>query len=97
MKKATGPSIHGCGVGGCRRLDEGTVLVDAQRIIQMQQQYLIIVNLSQLKAANSLTLAVLVRWLRQTPEAKGLLFKAVPEQMLKIIQSCHLENDLQMI
>jgi phospholipid transport system transporter-binding protein len=74
-----------------------TLYLNGLRIIQMQQQYPIIVNLSQLKAANSLTLAVLVRWLRQTPEAKGLLFKAVPEQMLKIIQSCHLENDLQMI
>ena len=74
-----------------------TLYLNGLRIIQMQQQYPIIVNLSQLKAANSLTLAVLVRWLRQTPEAKGLLFKAVPEPMLKIIQSCHLENDLQMI
>ena len=74
-----------------------TLYLNGLRIIQMQQQYPIIVNLSQLKAANSLTLAVLVRWLRQTPEAKGLLFKAVHEQMLKIIQSCHLENDLQMI
>lgn len=74
-----------------------TLYLNGLRIIQMQQQYPIIVNLSQLKAANSLTLAVLVRWLRQTPEAKGLLFKEVPEQMLKIIQSCHLENDLQMI
>ena len=74
-----------------------TLYLNGLRIIQMQQQYPIIVNLSQLKAANSLTLAVLVRWLRQTPEAKGLLFKAVPEQMLKIIQPCHLENDLQMI
>lgn len=74
-----------------------TLYLNGLRIIQMQQHYPIIVNLSQLKAANSLTLAVLVRWLRQTPEAKGLLFKAVPEQMLKIIQSCHLEHDLQMI
>jgi len=44
-----------------------------------------------------LALAVLVRWLRQTPQARGLEFKAVPEKMMKIIQACHLQDDLQII
>ncbi len=47
--------------------------------------------------ASTLALAVLVQWLRQTPEAKGLQFKAVPEKMMKIIQACHLQDDLKLI
>jgi phospholipid transport system transporter-binding protein len=44
-----------------------------------------------------LALAVLVRWLRQTPQAQGLHFKAVPDKMMKIIQACHLQDDLHLI
>lgn len=73
-----------------------SMYLNGLRIIEMQQQYPIIVNLSQLQSANTLALAVLVRWLRQTPEAKGLVFKMVPEKMMKIVQCCHLEHDLQM-
>ena len=57
----------------------------------------IIVNLSKLEQGSTLALAVLIRLLRQTPEAKGLIFKAVPEKMMKIIQACHLEHDLQLL
>ena len=46
---------------------------------------------------NTLSLAVLVQWLRQTPESKGLHFKNVSEKMLKIIQACHLQDDLKLI
>jgi len=74
-----------------------TVYLNGLRAIQIHQKFPIVVNLSRLEGANTLALAVLVRWLRQTPEAKGLLFKAVPEKMAKIIQSCHLENDLQAV
>lgn len=66
------------------------------KLIQ-QQSYPLVVNLAQLEQGSTLALAVLVRWLRQTPDAKGLQFKAVPERMLKIIQACHLEHDLQLI
>ncbi len=30
-------------------------------------------------------------------KTKGLQFKAVPEKMMKIIQACHLQDDLQLI
>ena len=62
-----------------------------------QQQLPLVVYLAQLEHGSTLALAVLVQWLRQTPEAKGLQFKAVPEKMMKIIQACHLQDDLQLI
>ena len=67
------------------------------KAIQAQKQFPIVVNLAQLEHGSTLALAVLVRWLRQTPNAQGLQFKAVPEKMMKIIQACHLEHDLQLI
>jgi phospholipid transport system transporter-binding protein len=64
----------------------------------IQQQTLpVVVNLSELEQGSTLALAVLVRWLRQTPQAQGLKFQAVPEKMLKIIQACHLQHDLVLI
>jgi phospholipid transport system transporter-binding protein len=55
------------------------------------------VDLSQLTYSSTVALAVLLRWLRQTPHAQGLKFQAVPEKMLKIMQSCHLQQDLQFV
>ena len=66
------------------------------KVIQ-SQSYPVVVNLAQLEHGSTLALAVLVRWLRQTPQAQGIQFKAVPERMMKIIQACHLQNDLQLI
>ncbi|MEB3768134.1 STAS domain-containing protein [Acinetobacter sp. MD2] len=66
-------------------------------IIAKQTQFPLVVDLSGLVHGNTLALAVLVQWLRHTPQAKGLQFKAVPEKMLKIIQACHLQDDLQLI
>ena len=66
-------------------------------LIQAQSQFSMVVNLAQLEHGSTLALAVLIRWLRATPKARGLQFKAVPEKMLKIIQACHLQNDLQLI
>ena len=64
----------------------------------IQQQTLpVVVNLSELEQGSTLALAVLVHWLRHTPQAQGLHFQAVPEKMLKIIQSCHLQHDLILI
>ncbi|PJG43468.1 toluene tolerance protein [Acinetobacter tandoii] len=69
-----------------------------QGLAVIQQQSLpLVVNLAQLEHGSTLALAVLVRWLRQTPQAQGLQFKAVPEKMMKIIQACHLQDDLQII
>ena len=69
-----------------------------QGLAVIQQQSLpMVVNLAQLEHGSTLALAVLVRWLRQTPQAQGLEFKAVPEKMMKIIQACHLQDDLQII
>ncbi|MEB6564393.1 STAS domain-containing protein [Acinetobacter towneri] len=70
-----------------------------QKGIQLirQQQLPLVVNLANLEQGSTLALAVLVQWLRQTPEAKGLQFKAVPEKMMKIIQACHLQDDLKLI
>ena len=66
------------------------------KLIQ-QQSFPLLVNLSELEQGSTLALAVLVRWLRQTPQAQGLHFQGVPAKMLKIIQSCHLEHDLILI
>lgn len=74
-----------------------TLYLNGLRCIQTEQNFPMTVNLSALQGANTLALAVLIRWLRQTPEVNGLILKAVPEKMLKIIQSCHLEHDLRMI
>ena len=70
---------------------------DGLKLIQQQQTFPLVVNLAELEHGSTLALAVLVRWLRQTPKAQGLQFKAVPEKMMKIIQACHLEYDLQLI
>lgn len=66
-------------------------------IIHQQSNFPLVVDLSGLEHGNTLALAVLVQWLRHTPQAQGLQFKAVPDKMLKIIQSCHLQDDLQLI
>lgn len=60
-------------------------------------QYPLVVNLSQLEHGSTLALAIFVQWLRQTPQTNGLVFKAVPEKMMKIIQACHLEHDLKLL
>ena len=65
--------------------------------IQQHQQFPLVVDLAQLEHGNTLSLAVLVQWLRQTPNNKGLHFKNVSEKMLKIIQACHLQDDLKLI
>ena len=70
---------------------------DGLKLIQQQQGFPLVVNLAELEHGSTLALAVLVRWLRQTPKAQDLQFKAVPEKMMKIIQACHLEHDLQLI
>lgn len=67
------------------------------QLIQQQSNFPLVVNLAELDQGSTLALAVLVRWLRQTPNTQGLQFKAVPEKMMKIIQACHLEDDLQLI
>lgn len=71
--------------------------LDGLRVIQSQDKFPVVVNLAGLEQGSTLALAVLVRWLRQTPQARGLQFKAVPEKMMKIIQACHLQDDLQII
>ena len=71
--------------------------VKGLREIQSSCQFPIVVNLAALENGSTLALAVLIRWLRQTPQAKGLQFKAVPAKMMNIIQACRLENDLQII
>ncbi|EKU53445.1 STAS domain protein [Acinetobacter sp. WC-323] len=65
--------------------------------IQQHKSFPLVVDLGQLEQGNTLSLAVLVQWLRQTPDSKGLHFKNVTEKMLKIIQACHLQDDLKLI
>lgn len=65
--------------------------------IQQHKNFPLVVDLSQLEQGNTLSLAVLVQWLRQTPNNKGLHFKNVSEKMLNIIQACHLQDDLKLI
>lgn len=77
--------------------------VNAEQVYQQglaliqKQQLPLVVNLAGMQHCTTLALAVLVRWLKQTPQAQGLSFKAVPEKMLNIIQACHLERDLKLI
>lgn len=66
-------------------------------IIKKQTSFPLIVDLKQLEHGNTLALAVLVQWLRQTPQKSGLHFKNVPEKMQKIIQACHLQEDLHLV
>lgn len=74
-----------------------TVYLTGLNIIKKHQDFPLVVNLSKLQSANTIALAVLVRWLRQTPEARGLVFSAVPDKMLKIIQASHLTDHLRMV
>lgn len=74
-----------------------TVYQQGLSLILQNKQDKIFADLSQLEHGNTLALAVFVQWLRHTPELNGLIFKAVPDKMLKIIQSCHLEKELQMV
>lgn len=67
------------------------------RVIQSQSKFPLVVNLAELESGSTLALAVLVRWLRQTPQAQGLQFKAVPAKMMNIIQASHLQGDLNII
>ena len=65
---------------------------NANQVFEQGKQYLLScqsVDLSALEQGNTLTLAVLVQWLRLAPQ---LRFEHIPEKMMKIIQSCHLEN-----
>ena len=83
-----------------------TAKIDAQNAEQVyqqglkliqQQQLPVVVNLAEMQHGSTLALAIFVQWLKQTPQTQDLKFKAVPEKMLKIIQACHLEHDLNLI
>ena len=67
------------------------------KLILSEKNFPMTVNLSQLEHGSTLALSVMVQWLRQTPENKGLHFKNVSEELLKIIQACHLQDDLKLI
>ena len=67
------------------------------KLILSENNFPITVNLSQLEHGSTLALSVMVQWLRQTPNVQGLQFKSVPEKMKKIIQACHLQDDLKLI
>ncbi|WP_111893579.1 lipid asymmetry maintenance protein MlaB [Acinetobacter sp. MB5] len=72
----------------------GQVYQQGLALIRQHQHFPLIVNLTELAHGNTLALAVLVQWLRQTPQQNGLHFQNVPAKMLKIIEACHLDNDL---
>lgn len=57
----------------------------------------LVFNLEHLEQGSTLALAVMVRWLRVAPDIKSIHFKSVPLKMMKIIQACHLEQDLKLI
>ena len=67
------------------------------QLIKQHAQYPLVVDLSQLQQGSTLALAVFIRWLRQTPDPQALQFKSVPEKMMKIIQACHLQQDLTLL
>lgn len=74
-----------------------TIYKDGLKLIQNENDFPMTVNLSQLEHGSTLALAVLVQWLRETPQSQGLSLKSVPEKMMKIIQACHLQDDLKII
>lgn len=86
-----------CHVSGEINFENAQQVYLAGLAIIEKQSLPLTVNLAGLKSANTIALAVLVRWLRQTPEAKGLIFSAVPEKMLKIIEASHLTDHLRMV
>ncbi|AWL27955.1 toluene tolerance protein [Acinetobacter defluvii] len=73
------------------------IYLNGLKMIQTENKFPLTVNLSNLQHGSTLVLSVLVQWLRQTPNQQGLQFKAVPEKMMKIIQACHLQDDLKII
>lgn len=69
--------------------------INANQVFEQGKQYLSAcqsVDLGALEHGNTLALAVLVQWLRLAPQ---LSFEHIPEKMMKIIQSCHLENTIK--
>ena len=74
-----------------------TVYKDGLKLIQNENNFPMTVNLSQLEHGSTLALAVMVQWLRETPQSQGLSLKSVPEKMMKIILACHLQDDLKII
>lgn len=51
-------------------------------------------NLAELERPSTISLAVLIAWLRQVPKIEDLHFEAVPEKMLKILQTTDLKQRL---
>lgn len=65
--------------------------------ILKQSSFPVVIDLSALEQGNTLVLAVFVQWLRHVPNMSDLVFKSVPDKMLKIIESCHLQHQLKMV
>lgn len=65
-----------------------------KKLIEQSNCFPFIVHLEGLEQGSTVALAVFVRWLRLTPHLSGLHFESVPNKMMKIIESCHLEHDL---
>lgn len=59
-----------------------------------QQSLPLVINLSQLERPSTLSLAVFVAWIRELPQVNDLVFKAVPEKMIKILQATDLKDTL---
>lgn len=66
-------------------------------LILNQSHFPVVIDLSKLEHGNTLVLAVFVQWLRKVPQFDDLVFKAMPDKMLKIVQACHLEKQLKML
>ena len=73
------------------------IYTEGLNLIQQHNTFPLIINLSEMQQGSTLALAVFIQWLRHAPTPQSLHFKAVPDKMMKIIQACHLENDLIML
>lgn len=71
-----------------------TVYEQGKNLILQNQGFPIFLDLSHLEIGNTIALAIFVQWLRLTPQNSGLKLISVPEQMMKIISSCSLEQEL---
>lgn len=68
------------------------VLRDGVRLLQVQDTFPVMLDLSELQHGNTLALAICIQWLRVCPKVTDLRLVNVPVKMLGIIRASHLEH-----
>ncbi len=60
-------------------------------MVQKQQQWPLLLDLSGLEASNTITLAVFVQWVRQCKTGQKIVLQHTPEKMQAIIDASNLQ------